>query len=141
MPYSYLDHAADVGIMAKGTSIHDAFESGAEALLNIMYDLESIECTRELPVTGEAEDIALLFVEVLNEILSLQDIEGIALKKLTAEEIGEHDGIYRFTGVAGGEPFDVEKHTVRTEAKAATYAGLDYTVINGEHVLQCIIDV
>ena len=141
MPYNYLEHAADVGIMATGATIHEAFESGAEALLNIMYDLDTIECTRELPVTGEAEDIALLFVEVLNEILSLQDIEGIALKKLTAEEIGEHDGIYRFTGVAGGEPFDAEKHTVRTEAKAATYAGLDYRVEDSKHILQCIIDV
>ncbi len=141
MPYSYLEHAADVGIMATGAALEEAFESGAEALLNIMYDIETIECTREVPVTGEAENIPMLFVEVLNEILSLQDIEGIAFKKLMAEEIGEHDGLYRFTGAAGGEPFDAGKHTIRTEAKAATYAGLDYRVEEGEHILQCIIDV
>lgn len=141
MPYSYLEHTADVGIMATGSTIEEAFECGAEAMLNVMYDLETIECTRELPVTGEAENIALLFVEVLNEILSLQDIEGVALKRLSAEEISESDGLYRFTGVAGGEPFDAGKHTVRTEAKAATYAGLDYTVEEDEHILRCIIDV
>jgi SHS2 domain-containing protein len=137
----YLEHTADVGIMSSGATLEEAFEDGAEAMLNVMFDLDTVEYNSEIPITCEAKNVEMLFVEVLNEILSRQDIEGIAIKGLKAEAVEKRDGSYRFRGVAGGEPFDPDKHSVKTEVKAATYAGLEYRVEKGQHILRCILDV
>jgi len=145
MPFSYIEHASDIGILATGATLQEAFESGAQAMLNIMYDTATVERVQELPVTCEAESIPLLYIELLNELLCLHDIEGLAFREVTveeiSEEIGEDKGLYRLKGTAGGEALDAEKHCVKTEAKAATYAGLDYRVEKGQHMLRCIIDV
>jgi SHS2 domain-containing protein len=141
MPYTYLEHLADVGIMSTGATLEEVFESGAEAMLNVMFDLDTIEYKSETPITCEAENIEMLFIEVLNEMLSRQDIEGIAIKGLKRGKVEERDGIYHFRGAAGGEPFNAEKHSVKTEVKAATYAGLEYRVEKGQHILRCILDV
>jgi SHS2 domain-containing protein len=59
-----------------------------------------------------------------------------------AKEIKKLDNGCRFIGTAYGEPLDLEKHIVKTEVKAATYAGLSYKkVAEKKHVLECILDV
>ncbi len=142
MSYSYLEHRADIGIRAEGGTLEEAFESGVEAMLNVMFDLDTIKESMSVSIRAEAADIALLFVEVLNEVLSVQDRDGLALKRLEAEGIRESERGYEFRGLAYGEGFNPERHRVKTEVKAATYSGLDYKrTEEGIHVLQCILDV
>ena len=43
MPYTYLDHEADVGIRAIGDTLEEAFQEGAKAMLNVMWDISTIE--------------------------------------------------------------------------------------------------
>jgi SHS2 domain-containing protein len=142
MPYSYIEHLADIGIRAKGATVEEAFVSGAEAVLNIMFDLSTIDITENITFGIDGADLQLLFVEVLNETLSIQDIHGLAFKRLTTGEIKELNDGFRFIGTAYGEPLDLEKHAVKTEVKAATYSGLSYKKgSEGEHVFECILDV
>jgi SHS2 domain-containing protein len=142
MPYSYIEHLADIGIHAEGSTIEEAFESGAEAMLNVMFDLSTVNVTENITFGVDGPDLPLLFVEVLNETLSIQDRHGLAFKRLTAGEIKKMDNVCRFIGTAYGEPLDLEKHTVKTEVKAATYSGLSYKKVDeGKHVLECILDV
>ena len=142
MAYTYTEHISDIGIEASGETLEAAFEAGAEATLNIMFDLETIEEREQIPIIAEAEDIELLFVEVLNEVLSLQGLNNLALRRLGKSEIRKKDGGFAFSGVAHGERFDAGRHGVRTEVKGATYSGLNYN--NGEggaHRLSCVLDV
>jgi SHS2 domain-containing protein len=44
-------------------------------------------------------------------------------------------------GVAHGEALDLSRHSVHTEVKAATYAGLDYRQSSGQHILECVLDL
>ena len=87
MPYSYMEHVSDVGIRAEGKTLEEAFESGAEAALNVMFDLETIEHTIKITFGADAPDLAALFVEVLNEVLSIQDRHSLAVKSLKVDEI------------------------------------------------------
>ena len=87
MPYSYIEHVSDVGIRAEGKALEDAFESGAEAMLNVMFNLETIEHTIKITFGADAPDLAALFVEVLNEVLSIQDRHSLAVKSLKVDEI------------------------------------------------------
>ena len=141
MPYTYLDHEADVGIRAIGSTLEEAFEEGAKAMLNVMWDISTIEERQNVSIGSEARDIPELFVEALNEILFKQDVNGLAISRFKAEEIKKAGERYKLKGVAFGEPLNLEKHTVKTEVKAATYAGLRYEKKDGRHIVQCILDV
>ena len=44
-------------------------------------------------------------------------------------------------GTARGEPLDLARHTLYTEVKAATYAGLSYRQQAGQHILECVLDL
>ena len=142
MPYTYLDHEADVGIRAIGDTLEEAFQEGAKAMLNVMWDISTIEERQNVSIESEARDIPELFVEALNEILFKQDVEGLALSRLQIDEIKKNmNGRYELKGAAFGEPLNFDKHTVKTEVKAATYAGLKYEQKGNQYMIQCIIDV
>ncbi|MBI3399510.1 MAG: archease [Deltaproteobacteria bacterium] len=141
MPYAYLDHEADVGIRATGSTLEEAFEQGAKAMLNVMWDISTIEERQNVSIECEARDIPELFIEALNEILFRQDVEGLVLARVKVGEIKNINGIYKLKGTVFGEPLNFDKHTVKTEVKAATYAGLRYEEKEGRHSMQCILDV
>ena len=142
MPYSYIEHISDVRIHAQGHTLEEAFEAGAEAMLNCMFGLETIEEKTSVEIIAEAGEIDLLFVEVLNEVLSIQGRDGLALKRLKAEAILLKDKNLCFKGAVFGEKFAPEKHAVKTEVKAATYSGLRYSRGDKDsHVLECVLDV
>lgn len=142
MPYAYLDHEADIGIRATGSTLEEAFEQGAKAMLNVMWDISKVEERENVQIECEAMDIPELFVEALNEMLSKQGIEELALARLRVDEIKKQpDGRYKLKGAAFGETLNLDKHTVKTEVKAATYAGLRYEGKEGKHIVQCILDV
>ncbi len=142
MPYTYQEHIADMGIEASAGSLPEAFEAGVEAMLNLMFDLTTVTEREGFPITATGRDIELLFVEVLNETLSIQGLHGLALKRLKVGSIKAEDGGVAFSGFVYGERFDAAKHVVKTEVKGATYSGLSYN--NGEggaHILRCVLDV
>jgi len=142
MGYRYVEHISDIGIEASGDTLEAAFEAGAEAALNVMFDLESIEEREQVAITAEADGVDLLFVEVINEVLSIQGLKGLAFKKLCNCVITQVKGGVVFSGIARGEAFDPERHGVKTEVKGATYAGLRYEhEEGGPHVLGCVLDV
>jgi len=142
MGYAYTEHISDIGIEASGDTLEAAFEAGVEATLNIMFDLDTIEEGERVPVIAEAPAIELLFVEVLNEALSVQGLNGLALRRVSESRIREKEGGFTFSAIAYGERFDPARHGVKTEVKGATYSGLRYN--NGEggvHLLSCVLDV
>lgn len=142
MPYSYIEHIADIGITAQGMTIEEAFEQGVEAMLGLMFVLEGIKETRGVHITAKARETDLLFVEVLNEVLSVQGRDNLALRRLKADGIRGDGRHFTFSGTAYGEPLDLERHEVKTEVKGATYAGLRYSRrLDGGHVLSCVLDV
>ncbi len=141
MPYAYFEHISDMGIEAAGETLAAAVESGVEAVLNAMFDLDTIDEAASVEVTASARDVETLFVEVINEVISLQGRDELALKRLHVDKIS-YNGEITLSGVAYGEKFDPEKHDVRTEVKGATYSGLSYNNgVGGVHVLRCVIDV
>ena len=141
MGYVYLEHGADIGLRAEGASIEEAIAGGAEGLFGLAFNLTDISETIAVTFSVTADDIPLLFVEVLNEALSIQDYHALAFKALTDCGVTETGGVLRFIGTLRGEALDLEKHEVKTEVKAATYCGLEYKKEDNLHILQCLLDV
>jgi len=67
MAYKYLEHQADIGILASGKSFEKAFEEGAKAMFNLMINVKQIMPKKEILIECSAESMENLFVEWLNE--------------------------------------------------------------------------
>jgi SHS2 domain-containing protein len=142
MPFKFFEHISDIGIEATAPTLEGAFIDGVEAMLSVMFDLETVGEEASVEIAAEAPEVELLFIETLNEVLSVQGRDELALKRLTGVEIRKIDKGFQLTGTARGEGMDLEKHGVKTEVKGATYSGLFYN--NGEggvHILKCVLDV
>jgi tRNA nucleotidyltransferase (CCA-adding enzyme) len=142
VPYSYFEHISDIGLQASAETIERAFEEGAAAMLAVIFDLDTVAEVTSVGITARARVMELLFVEVLNELLSIQGRDELALKRLETIEIRRVNDGFIYKGTAHGEPLDRSRHGLKTEVKGATYSGLYYNGgEDGEHVLKCVIDV
>ena len=141
MPYEYLDHTADLGIRGIGTTLEQAFSEGALAMLAAMANVDTVRCTRSVPIRCTAPDIPFLFVEWLNEILYQREVRDMLLQSAVVTRMEQDDAGWVLEGTACGETFDSQRHETYTEVKAATFSGLEYCHEGERHVIQCILDV
>ncbi|MBN2518724.1 MAG: archease, partial [Candidatus Altiarchaeota archaeon] len=126
MPFEYLDHEADIGILASGKSLEEAFEEGAKAMFNVMADVKKVQAKKRIGVSREATDIASLFIEWLNELIAQADLHNLVFSKFKINSIEKVNGNFGLEGEAWGESIDPKKHDIKTEVKAATYSGLKF---------------
>lgn len=141
MSYEYIEHEADVGIKASGATLEESFEEGAKAMLNVMFDLSLIDEREDFSFEVEAEDIAGLFVEFLNEILYRKDTTGLAFSRAKVNSIEKKTDAYLLHAAVYGELLNIQKHDIKTDVKAATYSGLKFYKEDNRYILQCILDV
>ncbi|MBI3292833.1 MAG: archease, partial [Elusimicrobia bacterium] len=116
-PYEYLDHTADIGILAYGKTLPELFVHAAEGMCSLIADLNTVALKQRAEVSLEAPDREVLLVAWLNELLYL-----LAVQKL----IGARFHIHALTdnalkGSLEGEPFDRQRHRPNLEIKATTY--------------------
>lgn len=141
MPFAHREHQADVVLAAWGSTLAEAFESGAQGLLELMVNTPEIEPAIPVEITCEADDLGILFVTFLNEILYERDRTGMFFREVRVTEVTSRIGVHILRGTAWGEPVDFRKHRVRAEVKAATYGRLQYVCEGGMHRLECIVDL
>jgi SHS2 domain-containing protein len=115
--FDIIDHTADVGIVAYGAELKEAFANAAYAMFTLIADLEGVreEVCRQIEV--RAEDQESLIVSWLNELLYLFDVERIIFKRFEVIELGENS----LKAEGYGEPIDSARHSLKAGVKAATY--------------------
>ncbi len=133
----YFDHKADVGIIGIGTTLPEAFEQAAKAMFDLMYDVEKVKPLEEIQVECEANNPEELFVEWLNALLAQANIHELGLGEFQVKQIKG----FQLLGCAKGEPLDPQRHNLRTEVKAATYAMLKVEKEGEKYIAQCVVDV
>jgi len=139
--YKFLEHAADMGIYGEGNSFEQAFVEGEKAVFDLMVKIGQVEQKKKVKIKAEADDLAALFVEWLNELITAKDVEGLYFSKFEVK-IKQKDSKYKLKGKAWGEPFNPEKHTeVNVEVKGATYSGLECGQKEGRYFCQCVVDI
>jgi len=141
MPFEHRDHQADVVLVAWGSTLAEAFESGAQGLLELMVNTGHIEPAIPVEIHCEADDLRVLFVTFLNEILFEGDRQGMFFRQVKITEMAGREGGYALRATAWGESANVRTHPVRAEVKAATYGRLHYAYDQGLHRFECIVDL
>ncbi|MCC6543238.1 MAG: archease [Nitrospirae bacterium] len=134
--YETFEHRADIGIRGYGKRVEDSFENGARAMFSVMADIDAVRAKDRKELICEAFDVEYLFVEWLNNLLSLSHLNGMVFSSFKVEITGN-----KLKGSAWGEHIDTGRHKLMTEVKAATYSMLKVSKEDEVYVAQCVVDV
>ncbi|MBI2855226.1 MAG: archease [Chloroflexi bacterium] len=115
--FEFLDHTADVGIVAVGENVAEAFSQAATALFTIMVEMENLRETGMREVAVSAPDQEALLVAWLNELLYLSEVDGVLFRRFEVYELTSTDLKAR----CYGEKVDPARHRLKAEVKSATY--------------------
>jgi len=115
--FEIIEHTADVGIKAYGTSVKEAFANAARGLFSLITELDDVEEVEYRDIEVTAPDRESLLVEWLNELIYLFDVENIIFRRFDITRLSDTQMRVR----SYGEKVDSSKHKLKTGVKAATY--------------------
>ena len=115
--FEIVDHTADVGIIAYGADISQAFVNAARALFSLITELDDVGEILHRDIELVAPDQESLLVEWLNELICLFDTENIVFKRFDITKLNNS----QLKARSYGEKIDSSKHRLKTGVKAATY--------------------
>ena len=134
------DHAADMGIRARGATLDEVFAQIAMGMMNIVTD-QPIATEEQLEVRCSAPDLQLLLVDWLNSLIFEMATRRMLFGDFSVQ-VQADAGQYRLLGQARGERLDVARHQPTVEVKGATYTALDlHQHASGHWYAQCVVDV
>ena len=134
--FEVIDHTADVGIIAYGSDLREAFANAAYGMFSLIADLEGVKEEVNRKVDVHSTDQEALLVDWLNELLYLFDVEHIIFSKFEISYLSQN----RLKAKVYGEKIDTSRHQLKTAVKAATYHMLKIERNQGVKV-QFILDI
>ncbi len=134
--FEIVDHTADVGVVAYGADISQAFANAARALFSLITELDDVEEFLHRDIELTAPDEESLLVEWLNELIYLFDTENIVFKRFDVTKLSNT----QLKARSFGEKVDSSKHRLKIGVKAATYHMLKVDKTNGCKV-QVLFDI
>jgi len=115
--YRVLEHTADVGLLARGDTLAEAFTNAGLGMFAIMVDLRTVRPSSVIYVDIVEETHESLLFEWLNRLLYYFDTQNILFRKL---EIRTFEN-YHITAVCYGEVYNSQRHAIKTGIKSATF--------------------
>jgi len=134
--FEIINHTADVGIIAYGADMCQAFANAARALFSLITELDDVAEVLYRDTELTAPDEESLLVEWLNELIYLFDVENVIFKRFDITELSNT----QLKARSYGEKIDRSKHKLKTGVKAATYHMLTVDKANGCKV-QVLFDI
>lgn len=132
MPYTLIDHTADIGMRVCASSLPGLFEEAANALCDILGGRTDIH-TDLIPIACEGVDEADLLVRWLQEVLFLVEVRGFRFNGACVDTVSK-------TRVKGSLEGAFLQTPLETEIKAVTYHNLTIERIDNDFVASIILD-
>lgn len=140
--FSFLDHKADVYIMAFGKSLNESFEYAAKAMFEVITDTSMVEPNIKKDISVYGFDLYSLLYSWLEELLYIFDVENIVFSHFHVCSINKTDEEnYVLKAFALGEKFNPLKHVRRTIVKAVTYSQMEIKHENDNFIVKFILDI
>jgi len=133
--FRLIEHTADIGLVAYGESLAEAFANAAYGMFSIITDLGSVKEKESRTVEAKADDREGLLFEWLNNLLYYLDVETLLFRRFDIIEFGEK----YLKADCYGEKHDPSRHHLKTGVKSATYHRLE--VDETEHKVRVIFDI
>jgi SHS2 domain-containing protein len=135
--YTYIDHTADAGFIAYGGDLKELFKNAAEAMWNLIADIDRIEPRQQREIDVKGANHEELLVGWLQELVYLFDVDRMLFCSFNVHRVDD----VGCEATAWGEPFDERRHVINTAVKAVTYHGLEVKRKNGTYEARVIIDI
>ena len=135
--FEVIDHTADIGIVAYGTDMKQAFANAARGLFSLITELDAIAEKEHHDIKVTAPDREALLVNWLNELIYLFEAKEMLFNRFDITSITNTE--LRAAGY--GEKIDLTKHELKTQVKAATYHMLKVEQTGSGWKAQVIFDV
>ncbi|MEK6714855.1 MAG: archease [Candidatus Omnitrophota bacterium] len=136
--YEFLEHTADIGIRLKAKGLNELFKNAAMAMFEIAaerkFEIRNSKFEKII-IKQKAENLEELFINWLNELLSLSSAKELIFTDFKINKLSET----ALEATAIGE--NIADYKVNTEIKAATYHELKIEKIDSEWQVQVIFDV
>lgn len=132
--FEEVDHTADVGIRAYGSTLDELFSNVAAGMFSLITDLESVRPVGEFEVKVSAKDLKSLLFDFLSELLFLHETEKLLLSEF---ETKVRD--LALDARVRGERIDRDRHPLHLNVKAVTYHAMELDPMKG--VAQVIFDI
>ncbi len=115
--YEIIDHTADIGIKVKGSDLGELFKNAALAVFQISSRRQYTKDKKRTVISLKQEALSPeeLFVNWLNELLSLSAVKGLIFHDIKVKNIDPNH--IEALCVASS----IENYKVNIEIKAATY--------------------
>ncbi|MBI4708123.1 MAG: archease [Candidatus Omnitrophica bacterium] len=145
--YEIIEHTADIGIRCRSSNLKELFKNAALAMFDLIAEkpkssfLQSFlnklspNKSEKIEVGVKGQDTEELFVNWLNELLSLSAAEGLIFYDFIIEKLDSNI----LEAVAIGNEF--REYRVNKEIKAATYHELKVSQVKGAWQAEVIFDV
>ena len=133
--FRLIEHTADIGLIAYGQSLAEAFANAAFGLFSIIAELKTVKENESRQLELKEDDAEALLFEWLNRLIYLFDVEMLLFKRF---ELRDFDG-HGFKAICYGEKYNPSRHQLKIGVKAATYHMLK--VDKEKNQVQLIFDV
>jgi len=135
--YEILEHTADIRVKIKGKNLKDLFRNAGLAIFQISTQklATTDDKIKNLSIKQKADNLDELFINWLNELLSLSAVKGLIFEDLKIGKINANS----IEAVVSGS--DIKNYKVNTEIKAATYHELKIEKSKSAWQAEVIIDV
>ena len=134
--FEVIDHTADVGLVAYGSDLKEAFANAAYGMFSLIAELEGVGAGFCREIDLQAPDQETLLVDWLNELLYMFDVDHVVLSRFEITDLNRS----RLRARVFGEWIDASRHQLKGAVKAATYHLLKIEKGNGFRI-QVILDV
>jgi len=133
--FKLIEHTADIGLIAYGQDLAEAFSNAAYGLFSIITDLRRVRKVESRIVELQERSPEDLLFSWLNHLIYLFDTEQMLFKSW---DVQEFDGL-KIKSVCFGEKADPLRHDLKLGVKAATYYMLK--VDRQKNQVQVIFDI
>jgi len=135
--YEVIEHTADIGIMVKGKDLAELFKNAGLAVFDIIAKRKPGKNTRPktISIRQTADNVEELFVNWLNELLSLSATKELIFTDFHIDTLYEHTLKARALGE------DFKRYRLNVEIKAATYHELKIEKLDSGWQARVILDV
>lgn len=135
--YKLIEHTADIAIIVKGRNLKGLFKNAALAMFDIIAQEKdkTASKTEKLVIKQKADNLEELFVNWLNELLSLSFTKELIFSDLKIDKLNEDSIVASVFGK------NFKYYKMNTEIKAATYYELKIEKATNGWKAKVIFDV
>ncbi len=124
MPYTFLDHTADVAVELSAPTREGLYAAALQAFTDTVTERSAVEPAEGHDLEVVAAGPEELMVEWLGELVYRFDVDGLLFTRAEVR-LEEADRRLRLAARVQGESFDPDRHPLKVVIKGVTYHGLE----------------